>query len=207
MTAAEPAADFRHPTEFRRWAAGEPQTPIAELLAEHHVMARVLDAMEAEATAMNRGRPLRLEFWAGLIEFVQAFVQESHRVKEEQHLFPHMSEVGTLPEGRAGALEREHGQARQITERLCRLAEAGDWEGVVRLSALYLHVIRPHMRREEVEWTGPAPEGVTDADLERIRQSFVEVERAAFGTADRAHWIGLVDRVCGMAQVRGLADG
>jgi len=177
------------------------QSPVEELLAEHHVMASVLLAMEAEAKSLMSGRSLRPDFWADLIEFNGNFVHLCHRLKEEVHFIPAMVEHRLLDQSQVSAFHHDHGVAKDLTLSIRDGVEEGDWEKVLKLVLLYLHLLRPHMKREEQTLLCVAGTKLPSQVAEKLREAFTAVDKQALAERGRVHYVDLARRLsqaCGI---------
>jgi hemerythrin-like domain-containing protein len=189
---------------FEQWIAGPAAAgallPAEELLAEHHVMAIVLAAMEAESQHLLAGRSLRPDFWSAVIDFNGNFVHMCHRVKEERHLIPALVEHRLLDAKLEHSVHQEHASGKELTLELCSGVEEADWEKVLRLVSIYAHVMRPHMRREEDSYFARAaslPPEVQD----RLRRAFAEVDDTALGQDGRRRFVAVARRLATLAGV------
>lgn len=193
-----------HREEFRAWTDPEAELhPAAELLAEHHLMAAVLTAMERMAVELRAGGQLDLAYLADVVDFIGNFVHHCHRAKEEKHFFPRVVLAGLIDPDGAAQLEREHDHAGDMTLELIRLAEAGDWEGVLRVVLFYVRQMRPHMRREERHLMQPSLRALQPGVAADLRQAFAVTEKRALGSRTRKDVLELARKLC--ARV-GLAD-
>jgi len=195
-------ADQRH-TLFLRWLApdGAGLDAIDALRVEHHVMTAVLAAMEAEAERMLGGASLRPDFWRNVIDCNGNFVHRCHRTKEESLLVPALVANGILAERQVQAVHREHVAGGELTQSLCEGIGEADWEKVLRLVAIYAHLMRPHMQREEeglfaLAATLPMPV------RERLRADCVAVEQQVLGADGRARFAAMAR---GLAEQAGVA--
>jgi hemerythrin-like domain-containing protein len=175
--------------------------PDQELIAEHHVIHTVLQAMEKESEAMLAGQQLRTEFWANVVDFNGNFVHMCHRVKEEEHLVPALVEHGVLDAAQEAAIRQEHASGKDLTLSLCAGIEEGDWEKVLRVTSIYLHILRPHMQREEASLfalvaTLPA------ASVQRLQCSFEQVDQRALGSRGRGHYASIARRLAKLTGVK-----
>ena len=192
-------------TSFVRWleaadGRGSTAGPTDELLAEHHVMEAVLAAMEAEAEGMLAGRPLRPEFWRDVVDFNGNFVHLCHRAKEEEHLVTSLVAHGRLDGKREQAIRQEHGSGKDLTLALIEGAAEADWEKVLRLVSIYVHIMRPHMRREESGIFAAAAELPAGA-LAQLRREFAAVDQKALGSGGRRRFVDVARRLATMAGV------
>ena len=174
-------------------------TPEEELLAEHAVMAVVLSAMEAEVASMQGGRVLRRAFWADVIDFNGNFVHLCHRVKEEGHLIPILTAHGLVPEDQLAVVHREHGKASELTLGIRDGVEEDDWEKVLRLVVLYVHLLRAHMHEEDGLFA--LTRELPAAGREQLRAAFAQVEAQALAQTGRAHFVDVVRRIAEAAGV------
>ncbi|MCA8964188.1 MAG: hemerythrin domain-containing protein [Planctomycetes bacterium] len=177
------------------------QSPFEELLAEHHLMSIVLAAMEAEAQGMLRGGALRREFWSDVVDFNGNFVHLCHRVKEEEHLIPALVEHGLLDAEQDNAVRHEHQSAKKLTLDIVDGVGEGDWERVLRVVSIYVHILRPHMRREETGLFAAAVHGLPAEVDERLRAAFAAVDARALAGRGRAHFVEIARR---LAQATGV---
>lgn len=164
------------------------QDPIEELIGEHHLMTTVLAAMAAEAQGLLAGQPLRPEFWGSVIDFNGNFVHLCHRVKEESHLIPLLLEHDLLNPTACAAIHREHQSAKAMTQDLRSGVEQGDWEQVLRIVSIYIHMLRPHMTHEETGLFATATSQLPAAAMTKLRASFTAVEQAALADRGRQHY-------------------
>ncbi len=177
------------------------QSPFGELLAEHHVMSIVLAAMEAEAQRMLRGGSLRREFWSDVVDFNGNFVHLCHRVKEEEHLIPALVKHGLLDDEQDNAVRHEHQSARKLTMDIIDGVGEGDWERVLRVVSIYVHILRPHMRREETGLFAAAVQGLPAAVDQQLRVAFDAVDASALAGRGRSHYVDIARR---LAQATGV---
>jgi hemerythrin-like domain-containing protein len=181
--------------------AGErTQDPADELVAEHFVMTTVLAAMEAEVKNMLVGRALRPEFWSDVVDFNGNFVHQCHRAKEEEQLVPMLIEYGRLEARREQAIREEHRSGKDLTLSLCEGVEEGDWEKVLRLVSIYVHILRPHMQREETDLFSLVASLPVEARA-RLREGIAAVERRALAHRSRRDFVAMARRLAVAAGV------
>ncbi len=131
-------------------------TPLAELVAEHRVLARVVRTLEHWALSANR---LRLDDRTELMrftDFFRGFADDHHHDKEELVLFEAMIERGVpREEGPLGMMFREHEQSRESMRLLVDLArQAHPWTDEDRqmlseVAVTYSQLLRVHMQKED----------------------------------------------------------
>lgn len=129
---------------------------LAELVAEHKIIARVLRTLEHWASSVAR-RALddRAELTA-FAEFFYRFADDHHHDKEERILFAAMIEHGVpREEGPLAMMLREHEQCRASTRLLLELAGQdhpwtdADREVLGAASIAYSNLLRVHMGKED----------------------------------------------------------
>lgn len=193
--------------EITVWAAHargqgtEPQHPIDELLAEHHLMEFTLSAMCAEVQRLANRAPLRIDVWADVVDFMGNFVHLVHRRKETLCLKAILADpdVGETP-----ALKRtaaEHARIERLTVSIVEAANGGDWEGVLRAAHQYLAITRPHLRAEESGLFPLCRQHLTPEQLERLQEDFARVEAQVLGDRGRLHYLDLTQRLVQVAEL------
>lgn len=168
--------------EFLAWAkaaeteSSRPRTqhPIDELLAEHHLLRKVLEAVQAEAGKISQTKQLDLDFWEGAVDIIGNFGLLFHYAKKANHLFPAIEPFGMKDKIRA--LEQQQQQDVDVTLKLCDAISEGDWESVQRLVSLYVGTKRDRMSREEQEVLLPAKALLLEDAARSLRQAFDAME-------------------------------
>jgi hemerythrin-like domain-containing protein len=168
--------------EFLAWAKAaerEPseagtQHPIDELLAEHHLIRKVLEAVQAEAGKIGQKKQLDLDFWEGAVEIIGNFGLLFHYAKKANHLFPAIEPFGMKEKIRALDQQQQHDI--DVTLELCNAVSEGDWETVQRLVSLFVGTKRDHMAREEQEVLLPAKGLLSMEVAQTLRRTFDAME-------------------------------
>jgi len=129
---------------------------LAELVAEHAIIARVLRTLEYWADAVARSAIDARAELAAFTEFFCRFADDHHHDKEERILFEVMIEHGVpRDEGPLAMMFREHEQSRASTRQFMELAGQdhpwtdADREALRGASAAYSNLLRAHMRKED----------------------------------------------------------
>jgi hypothetical protein len=187
-------------SEFLEWAraVAEPrsQHPIDEILAEHHLMRVVLQAIQKETLRLSRQRELRLEFWSGAVDFVGNFGLLYHWRKKANHL----PELDALGFGDAvKRLEDRQTHDIDLTLEFTDSVQDGDIEKLTRLVALLVMVKREKMDLEERELLLPARSVMPPERTEALRAAFDQVEKKALPERGRKEYLELAKRLCVIA--------
>ncbi|MDJ0850506.1 MAG: hypothetical protein QNK04_19205 [Myxococcota bacterium] len=168
--------------------------PSDELIADHVVMDAALEAIGHEARQLREGHSLRPEFWSRAVDFIGNYVHRVHRAKEEE-LFRALLGWGLVARGASTPLVEDHARARELTFDLCDAVGDGDWERVLRLVALYLRFMEPHMRCEESHWLEPLDRRLDAEHQETLRASFRAIDERELpggvrtGYAETVRWL------------------
>jgi len=151
---------------------------LAELVAEHAVMSRVLRALENWADSVARSAVDARADLIAFTEFFCRFADDHHHDKEERILFEVMIEHGVpRDEGPLAMMFREHVQSRASTRHLMELASQdhpwtdADREALRAVSAAYSNLLRAHMRKEE-EFLYPMVTRQLSPVLKRVSREF-----------------------------------
>jgi hemerythrin-like domain-containing protein len=166
--------------EFMVWAraahrqGAAAQHPVDELLAEHYLIQRVLEAIQIEAAKIRKRRDLNLDFWERAVDIAGNFALLFHYAKKANHFFPAIEPFGMRE--KIAALEEEQQHDIMTTLELCNAVSDRDGETVQRLVSLYVGSKRKHMEREENEVLLPSKALLTEAKVDELRQTFDEME-------------------------------
>lgn len=174
--------DGNHQAEFVVWAqtaegaptTPEAQHPVDELLAEHHLIRRVLDAVHLKAGKIRRGEELDLDFWESAVEVVGNFALLFHYAKKANYLFPAIEAFGL--EEKIAALDQKQQQDIEMTLELCNAVSERDVETVQRLVSMYVATKRAHLDQEEEEVLVPAKALLSEEVAGELRKTFDEME-------------------------------
>lgn len=168
-------------------------TALELLMAEHRVIERVLDALEA-GTAM----PAR--FYLDAADFIRGYADQAHHRKEEGVLFKAMARYG-FPEdqGPVGMMLAEHEDARQITralEEAARRLEAGERaaeEEAVRHAQAYATLLRQHIEKEDNILYMMAEHAIPPDELDAMAEEFAAIDRDELGPDAKGGYETLAD--------------
>jgi hemerythrin-like domain-containing protein len=137
--------------------------PTEILRDEHTLILRALDTLEAAAADLAGGLPVPESRWTGLIEWLRAFADRTHHVKEEQALFPALVKAGLPTEGGPiGVMLDEHAEGRGLIEDLA----APDPGQRARSARAYVALLRAHIAKEN-EVLFPLADAVLEPDAQR----------------------------------------
>src|ERR1019366_5701149 len=158
------------------------------LMQEHRLIERVLDALEAAASHLERSRAVPPAFFLDAADFIAGFADGRHHRKEEGVLFGAMIESG-VPSG-GGVIDmmlEEHEQGRALTRALrdaARRLQAGDELAraqVVSNVRGYVALLRDHIAKEDEMLFPMADEMLSSASQESVLEGFERVEREETG--------------------------
>ncbi len=176
--------------------------PTEILIEEHHVIERVLMALEKAASRLSRGETVYLRFFSGTSTLIHGFNDGYHHRKEEKVLLPALIANGIPREtGPVAAMLAEHEEARRLAHKLQMMVDhyqGGDARvrDQVVLSALaYVSLVRRHMQKEEAVLF-PLVEKVLSTEWQdRMIEAFDLFEREANGTEMHEKYYGMADRL------------
>ena len=170
------------------------------LMEEHRLIEVVLDSLETAAHQLEAEEEIDDEYFLHAAEFIAGFADGCHHSKEEDVLFPAMSEH-TAAEG-FGPVEMmldEHEQARRYTQAFRSAAEQM-LDGDVQASAelidnvlAYIDLLREHIEKEDQVLYPMA-----DQVLDGAAQLDVDTRVQELSTADKES--GLHDRYRELAE-------
>lgn len=163
---------------------------------EHKIILLVLEGAEREAQAIKDTGQVNIGKIDKILDFCRVFIDECHHGKEEEYLFPKMTERG-LESGRGpiAVMMQEHAAGRQrvksITETLAQ-ARKGDPGGLAALSvnlSAYADHLQAHIDKENNVLFPMADRLFTAADQQTLTQAFDkhEAEEMGAGVHEKYH--------------------
>jgi len=177
-------------------------TASEELMGEHRLIERVLDALEVATAHLDSGLTVRPEFFLDAADFIAGFADGCHHRKEEGVLFGAMVECG-LPktDGPIGHFLDEHVQGRTLTRGMrdgARRLQAGDVSAraaIVSNARRYVALLRDHIIKED-EVLFPLADDLFSADQQRaVLRDFERVQRDDVGAAAHVAFRELAERL------------
>jgi len=134
--------------------------PIEELREEHGAIMKVFSILQAVGGKMKEQDPqdpldlLIFDAFRRILEFLKVFVDQCHHAKEEELLFPAMTEADTGNRGLIEELISEHEHGRRMIRSMEVASSHTGQEGGTSFGGLaetikeYLQVFRNHIRKE-----------------------------------------------------------
>lgn len=175
---------------------------IDELMQEHRLIERVLDALETAAARLDRSHPVPPTFFLEAADFIAGFADGCHHRKEEGVLFGAMIESG-VPSG-DGVIEMmldEHEQGRAFVRGLrdaVRRMQAGDAAArakVVSNVRGYVALLRDHIAKEDEMLFPMADEMLSPARQSSVLEGFERVEREETGEGAHEKFHALAEKL------------
>lgn len=178
--------------------------PTEELVHEHKVITRVLNAVAVEAGRLiNDG-----EFDAGLIEkmldFFRNFTDKCHHAKEEKHLFPMLEQRGMPRENSpVGVMLAEHDDGRRLLSNISGLLPAaakGDREAIISISenlAAYARLLESHIQKENGVLFPLADRILPAEDQGNLEAAFARIEEEETGEGVHERYHALAREISG----------
>lgn len=174
--------------------------PIETLKAEHRVIERTLDALDAWAAAMvSRNADERAEL-SRFVAFVQDFVDPIHHGKEEDILFAEMVEHGfSRQQGPLAVMLHEHRECRDLIQVLAIFTrQATHWnEGersqIARAAHGYAALLRQHIAKEDQILYPISQVRLPDAAKDKIAAGFTRFEAERVSPTERARLMTLAE--------------
>lgn len=148
------------------------------LSAEHQIILKALDLLEAVAERLFRGDRAAEQDARDLLDYLISFADGIHHGKEEAMLFPALSDAGMpMSGGPVHVMLAEHdrgrGLLRRIGEELSRgLPDERAREAFADAAVGYVHLMRDHIEKED-EVLFPMADHLLDEGMqERLSAAF-----------------------------------
>lgn len=158
------------------------------LSSEHRVIERVITALELGTDQLEKGQPVRPEFFIQASDFIKGFADGCHHLKEEGVLFKTLADNGmSVQGGPVGVMLAEHEQGRVFTRGMRQAAEAmqaGDSsavQDVVFNARGYAVLLRQHIYKEDTILFPAADKLIPAAEQDQVLAGFEKVEHEETG--------------------------
>ena len=173
-----------------------------ELMQEHRLIERVLDALDTATQHLARGHPVRPEFFLEAADFIAGFADGCHHKKEEGVLFGAMIDCG-LPssDGPIDMFLDEHVQGRALTGGMrdaARRLQGGDANArapLISNARRYVALLRDHIIKEDELLFPLADDMLSDEQQRRVLRDFERVQRDDVGAVAHANFQALAERL------------
>lgn len=176
--------------------------PTEILSAEHRVIEQVLDCLERVAAQAEARKKLDGDDARAALEFLRTFADRCHHGKEEDQLFPKMTERGVPRHvGPLAVMLSEHVSGRaHIAAMAAALEEAvqGRAPALARFvgeARGYVGLLRDHIAKEDNVLFPMAEACMRDEDRAAVLKAFERVETHDLGTHTHAEMVALADRL------------
>jgi hemerythrin-like domain-containing protein len=169
-----------------------------ELMQEHRVIERVLEALEAGANRLEAREAVRPEFFLEAAAFAKGFADGCHHKKEEGVLFIAMEKFGIpVQGGPIGVMLSEHELGRSLTRSLREAAQRlqlGDEtarEQVVENARSYAALLHQHIFKEDNILFPMADRVIPSSSQQAVWDGFEHIEHEETGAGVHEKYLAL----------------
>lgn len=153
---------------------------IDRLVAEHDIIERGLDVLEAAVARIESGQSVPLDYARWAPEFFATFADGCHHAKEEDLFFPLLAQRG-IPEhgGPIGVMLHEHTLGRECVRQMRDAASGDQLDASTFVSAAksFIPLLRQHIFKENNILFRMAESVMSDADDVAMNDDFTRVEQ------------------------------
>ncbi len=180
-----------------------------QLLAEHEVILRVLEAVRAEADHIRRSFPMDENRVREILDFSRNFTDRCHHAKEERFYFPAAEVyVGQRVYGVIDELTVEHAYGRSIMDEIDFLLTSRDSD-VTRLISerlsTYAGVLDRHIRKENERLYQKAGTLLPDTEERALMIGFERIEEVELGIGFHEQYHRLAEELSQQVGLRSLS--
>lgn len=172
------------------------------LMQEHRLIEQVLDCLEDSASRLDDGEEISADFFIAAAEFAAGFADGSHHRKEEEILFPAMTERDMPNDsGPVAVMLQEHEEGRRFTAAFRAAAEQmrdGDTVAtmdVVRNVLDYVNLLREHIMKEDNVLFPMAEQILDGGKMQEVSQAFEKIVAEDNASGHSAKYQALLDKL------------
>jgi hemerythrin-like domain-containing protein len=159
-----------------------------ELMHEHKVIIKVLEAARIEAEKLTGKVSLNSSLAEKMLDFFRNFTDRCHHIKEENHLFPILEEKGMPHDnGPIAVMLSEHDEGRKLVSDISNLlpsASRNRRDAILTIAgklAAYVNLLEGHIAKENEVLFPMADKLLSDEDQKRLETEFARVEEEETG--------------------------
>ena len=155
------------------------QTITQIMMEEHNNILPVVDALEEKARVLRNTREIDVTFFMNFLEFQRGYTDGIHHAKEEEILFPALTEhESTKDNSDIKLLVHQHILSRAHMENIEEAISTGKHLIIVNNALEYCSMIRDHIEREDTKLF-PLVEKLMPADMkQKVLNSFSNSEES-----------------------------
>jgi len=167
-----------------------------QLKDEHEGIKLMLSIMEKISDDLKNGKELKVDHYKKIVDFLKVFADKCHHGKEEEILFPAMTEHG-VPNtgGPIGVMLYEHEQGRGFIKEMSKALmefENGNRDSLnslISASNNYTDLLRNHIEKENNILFMMADQVLTEPEQSQLFDEFeeLEVEKIGLGKHEEYH--------------------
>ena len=170
--------------------------PIERLMAEHRLIEKVLDSLEAYVRELSHSESPDKRDLQRFVTFIRWFADRCHHGKEEDILFAEMVEAGFPRQaGPIGVMLAEHEEGRRLVRQLAEDAkdeapcDAEARHRIQETAKSFASLLRAHISKEDQVLYPMALSRLGPEAMARIGERFerFEAEKMGEGTHERLH--------------------
>jgi len=161
---------------------------------EHELVLMVVEAMDSEGADIERTGRVHRERVAQMVDFTRTFTDGCHHSKEETVLFPMLEERSAAAGGPVSVMLSEHEAGREAIRVIDAALPDADVSEAARTTvaenlALYAHLLRLHIDKENTVLFPLADRLLNDQEQEMLAAEFerIEEEETGVGVHERYH--------------------
>ncbi len=173
-----------------------------QLKAEHKVIIRMLNVVEAACERLQKAESIPAQVFDEAIDFIRNFADKCHHGKEQDTLFPLMGERGFPTDtGPIAVMLVEHDKGREFVRRLVEAVKryaAGDEgakAGIVQNAMGYVELLRQHIYKEDNILYPMGDKVLTGEDNRRLLEEFERIESDVVGAAKHERYLQTIEKI------------
>lgn len=172
------------------------------LINEHKNIKKVLSAIRKDCEELVEGKPVDIEFYRNVIDFVRNYSDKYHHQKEEKKLFNVMSEINeNIKNGPVMGMLMEHDLGRMYIKNLDEAIsdyEKGDKSKkayIIANALSYAEHLGKHIDKEDTAIYMMARRQLDPKVIEQMTKEFEDIESDINNTNIRNKYIEFADKI------------
>jgi hemerythrin-like domain-containing protein len=168
--------------------------PLEVMLEEHVIISEVIKVLDIAAEKLAAGEKIKPEIFEKILDIIKNFADRCHHGKEEDVLFPLISERDAKQAQVIKFFLEDHLKGRNFVRGMREALAKNDADGIVKNAKGYTGLLPTHIKKENAifpRWIQPLPEETK----EELSERFEDIEKKVIGIGKHQEYIREIEKL------------
>jgi len=171
------------------------------LREEHQVILRMIRILTVASDRLDGGEDVSLDVFKKAVDFIQTFADRCHHGKEQDTLFPLLSQRGIPAGGPIAVMLMEHEQGRRYVKGLsdavkkCELRDKDAKNAIVENARGYSKLLEQHIYKEDNILYPMGDRVLSSSDNQELSEKFEKIEKEIIGEGKHKYYLHVISEL------------